>query len=105
MDRHPSVFAALVAALLLSFLPACGVTPRPAPVLDGAIENPHIVQRVAPRDPDIPTGIQRSAGSDEGAFLAFYYLFYIFFWFLVELIDVINESNGGHPYYDDECDD
>jgi hypothetical protein len=58
---------ALLACLVLVLVPACA-GPRyfygEARVERGPIANPHIVERVAPRDPDIPQGIERGAWAE-----------------------------------------
>ena len=59
MKKWSSAVPALVAALLIALLPACGMSPARH---SGPIENPHGAARVAPRDADIPVRIQRTAG-------------------------------------------
>lgn len=58
LARIVPALPALIAAFLLTLLPACA-TARPQP--SGPIEHPHIAQRVAPRDTDVPSRIQRGA--------------------------------------------
>jgi hypothetical protein len=61
------ILSALVATLALAFLPACGfpfhelMQPRAG---RGPIERPHVVERIAPRDEDIPADIERGAFLD-----------------------------------------
>lgn len=54
------LFPAVLAALVLAFLPSCAMYRSAAPAV-GPIERPHVVERVAPRDPDAPD-ITRGAG-------------------------------------------
>lgn len=58
LERIVPTLPALLAAFLLALLPACAIS---TPQRSGPIENPHIVERVAPRDADLPPGIQRGA--------------------------------------------
>ncbi len=61
------VLPGLLATFALAFLPACGfpfrelLGPR---VERGPIERPHVVERIAPRDADIPAEIERGAFVD-----------------------------------------
>ena len=101
---------ALIASFVLVFAPACaGPRQHVAPGFDpGPIANPHVARRVAPRDPDVPRVIQRSAGQlsgDEALFLfyLFYYIFYGIVWCFVELARVALEDSHYHEHED--CDD
>jgi hypothetical protein len=103
---------ALLAAVVLALAPACAA-PRHAPRAEtGPIENPHIVERIAPRDPDVPTGIERNAGHghDGEAFIwllvylgyAVVYIAYGIGWCFVELGGLIYEAcTGPHYEYED----
>jgi hypothetical protein len=58
LARTMPALPALIAAFLLTLLPACATS---ASQRSGPIEHPHIVERVAPRDADVPPRIQRGA--------------------------------------------
>lgn len=69
MRRIPSFAAALFAGFMLALLPACGFSrfAHAGHAETGPIERPHIVRRVAPRDPDLPALVQRGAGENYGS--------------------------------------
>ncbi len=110
MRRALGAVPAFAAALLLAILPACGF-PRwmyPSTVeYAGPIENPHIAERVAPRDPELPARIERQAGefcppapAGELWFLfLFYGIFYLGYaigWCFVELVNLIGDACSKH---------
>lgn len=98
---------ALVAALLLTVLPACSGR-QLVPDGAGPIENPHVTARVAPRDMDIPVRLQRSAGefcppSVNGDFaMAIFYLFVLVGYLLYWVGEVICEAANAPPESSDE---
>lgn len=116
LKRIIPALPALVAAFLLTLLPACATN---APQRSGPIENPHIVERVAPRDADVPARIARTAGGFDapeihadgvGAlFLPFAYLFayigYFIGWCFYKAGEAIWEAITSPPMADSDCDD
>ncbi len=110
MRPTPRLAAAMLAAMVIAFLPSCAFDGRTASMHEHAapIERPHIVRRVAPRDPDLPARIERQAGefcppeleAELWYLFLFYGLFYVGYalvWGMVELVELIVDACEGNP--------
>lgn len=94
--------AALVAALILALMPACASFFRYAD-MRGPIASPHVVERVAPRDPDVPPGIERGAAAEvvwllTAAMLFVVGILYLVGWGMYELFGAMYRDGRARDY-------